>query len=374
VRVRGLALVLLLALVPAAPAAPEAARWLAGDWHVHTSASHDACGASEAHKIATERRYDACGDGLHTRAFDPAARVREAAARDLDYGRITDHNTMASWSEAASAASRVVLVPGYEHSLPGGHAGITTLDLPARGTLPTPPATVEGFHALMDAVRAAPGGLFVVNHPTDGEGHAWTRPGFDWSRVDAIELWNIHWLFRDEVFRGATRTSENDEALDLWTRLLDEGHRVPIVGGSDSHWVATSGVQGIGQPTTWALADAPAAEAIVEAVRAGRTYVAWDFIAPRLEFTGALPGDVVPAGEPFEFGALVLGAGGDEARVVSCRGVEASARGGNDLVAVRATLTLPAPCWVRVEVATVDDEAGPRHLLYRAISSPAYVR
>lgn len=376
---------LLLALATAVPALEQAdeatGQWLAGDWHVHTSASHDACDPRNATGFVTEMDLeDGCGDGPHTLSAPGRVRMLEAESRGLDYVRLTDHNNLAGPKDARDGYDGpVTLVPGYEHSLSGGHAGISTLDLFDRGLFESPPGTAAGFNDLMDEVHAAPGGLFVVNHPTDGDGEGWMRDGFDWSSVDAFEVWNIHWLFRDDVFLGTVGTSENDEALELWTSLLNDGHELPIVGGSDNHWLATSAIQGIGQPTTWVFAEANTPEAILEAVHDGRTYLSWDFAGPRISLrassasvTDAMIGDTVPTGEPVTFEVTVTGTAAERVRLVTCDGVQDEQPA--TPVGFEVTLSFEQACWARVDVLDVDDELGPSKLLYRGLTSPIYVR
>lgn len=378
-----IALVLLVSsTAPALTDHQEGPVWLAGDWHVHTEASHDACAPTNATGFVTEMDpEEGCGDGPHTLSADGATRMRQAQARGLDYLRITDHNTLAGPRSAqAGYQGPVTLVPGYEHSLDGGHAGISSLDLLEAGRFESPPGTTEGFNDLVDRVHQAPGGLFVVNHPTDGDGEGWMRQGFDWSQVDAVEIWNIHWLYRDEVFQGTLATSENDQALDLWTDLLNEGHEIAIVGGSDNHWLLLTAIQGPGQPTTWVQAEAPTAPAILDAVRQGRTYVAWDPALPRLEVTATGPegittglGGTVANGQ-VSVTVEVTDVPGDRLRLVSCQGIELETTLTSPRQTIALSTPLPPGCWIRADVVTVDDELGPNHLLYRAITSPIYVR
>lgn len=374
---------------PALSQADDGPRWLAGDWHVHTTASHDACHPANATGFVTEMDpEDGCGDGPHTLSTPGAVRMREAEARGLDYMRITDHNTLAGMRDAAEGYDGpVTLVPGYEHSLPGGHAGISTLDLLDRGRFDEPDGDTDAavVNAVADDVAEAPGGLFVVNHPTDktvdDELTVYQQPGFDWTGADAFEVWNIHWLYRDEVFQGHLPSSENDLALDLWTQKLDEGYEIPIVGGSDNHWTILTPIQGPGQPTTWVYADANTPAAILDAVEEGRTYVAWDPAHPRLTFqaTETGTGDTKLMGDRLSGQAtytvqVETTAPGDRLRLVSCDGVKLDERLTGSPTTVDVDLELQEPCWMRAEVVTVDDEAGPEHLLYKAITSPIYVR
>ncbi len=66
------------------------------------------------------------------------------------------------------------------------------------------------------------------------------------------------------------------KAIALWDRLLDAGHALAAIGGSDDHRAGTEGgatPAQIGGPTTMVLADELSEAAIVAAVAAGRTVV-----------------------------------------------------------------------------------------------------
>lgn len=376
----GLMVTSVAAGLPADPTgeAEDEAEWFAGDWHVHTHASHDACNPANATGFA-EDPEEGCGDGPHTLSASGSTRMRQAEARGLDYLRITDHNNLGGPTDAReNYDGPVTLVPGYEHSLPGGHAGISTLNLFERGLFPTPDQ--EGLNDLADEVREEPGGLFVVNHPYDGGPSVWTQEAFDVGKADAVEVWNIHWLWRDDVFGPVVGTSNNDQALAYWTRALNDGHELPIVGASDNHWLATGAIQGPGQPTTWVKADANEPAELIEAVHEGRTYVTWDFVGPRVTFTAtgpsgeAIVGDELATGEQLTFRAEVTAGAGERIRFVSCHGVEAESLPGVPFAEV--TLTFEEDCWVRADLVHVDDAGGaaPDKFAYRAITSPIYVR
>jgi hypothetical protein len=378
------ALVASLVVVSATPAASlptdgaDDRTWLAGDWHVHTNASHDACAAHNVPGLLSDPS-DGCGDGPHTLSADGATRMRQAEARGLDYLRITDHNTLGGPLHAqANYEGPVTLVPGYEHSLPDAHAGVSSLTLLDRGIFEDP-SEASAIDPWIDAVQGEPGGHVTANHPFSGGSSAWTEGHSDPAAWDAIEIWNIHWLWRDEVTNGFTDASNNGETLDLWTQLLNQGHELPIVGASDNHWLATTAVQGPGQPTTWVKATADTPSAILEAAREGRTYVTWDPVGPRVALTAegpsgeAIVGDHVPTGEEVTFRAEVTAGAGERIRFVSCNGLEHESPPGAPVAEV--TLTFAEDCWMRVDLVTVDDlgGSGPDDLVYRAITSPVYV-
>jgi hypothetical protein len=89
---------------------------------------------------------------------------------------------------------------------------------------------------------------------------------FDWKYgldvvPDVVEVWN-----------SASASLPGLSAY--WERCwLDRGARIGATGGSDSHWLSTTAVQGTGNPTTWVLGDSATPQAILDAIRAGRTTI-----------------------------------------------------------------------------------------------------
>jgi hypothetical protein len=64
--------------------------------------------------------------------------------------------------------------------------------------------------------------------------------------------------------------------ITLWDSLLDQGHHIAVVGGSDDHRAGEDTgptASAVGSPTTLVLADNLSEAAIVKAVREGRTIV-----------------------------------------------------------------------------------------------------
>jgi hypothetical protein len=123
-----------------------------------------------------------------------------------------------------------------------------------------------GENALADSLRAD-GGVFQVNHPSDGN---WpSRFGYD-VVPDTVEVWNIGpWAFQPPL----PSSNDNDFSLRWYDGLLRAGNEVAVTGGSDSHWVSTAAVQGIGEPTTWVFVRKLTVAGVLEGLRAHRTFV-----------------------------------------------------------------------------------------------------
>ncbi len=196
-------------------------RWLAGDLHTHTVHSDGKLTVTELASFA--------------------------AGRGLDFLAITDHNTISHHAElpAAGRAHGIVLLPGQEVTTDAGHANafgdIGWIDFR------------EPADAWLDACERT-GGLLSVNHPIGGH-VSWVAPMK--RRPPLVEVW--HWSWLDTKWTTPL----------AWWLAWDPG-AIPV-GGSDWH------VQGNdappGSPTTWVEAEADEPDAVLDAIRAGRTAI-----------------------------------------------------------------------------------------------------
>ena len=371
---------------PETSSAPLQGEWLAGDFHVHTCFSHDVyCGPGD----------DNTGlDELYTLGSNTQMQFCSAAARGLDFLTVTDHNDVRSQSDPGFGACGVTGVPGYENSL-RGHAQM----LGAQVVYDNGDLSTQAVQDLAARLRAD-GGAFQANHPAEGSvdfphDEDW-KYGYD-VLPDSVEVWNISRLWQPPAPSG----SSNDDAIRYWEGWLDRGARVAATGGSDNHWLGTQGVQGVGQPTTWVFATEDSWQGVIEAVRAGRTFISDQppsLGGPRLylEADGdrdgsyeAMVGDAVAPGSPLR--VRVVGAAGSFLRLVSNGGKELS-----DPVLVTGSdfehrFQAPATStWMRAEIfepdaaaeraAACDGSLGGEttycrnHLLVRAMTSALYLR
>ncbi len=242
----GTAVAVAAAEVDPTPTAParvlrDAPGWYRGDLHVHTVHS----------------------DG----AFTPAEVLALARAAGLDFLVTSEHNTSAGHLAFARAERPdLLLVAGEEVTTRTGHASAIGLRpgrwvdwrfRPEDGVLPR----------IAGELRAE-GVLLQANHPfSPGKGNSWL---FGWEAVDAVEVWN-----------GSESPPSNDSAVALWDGLLRSGRRVVATGGSDAHRPPDR----VGHPQTVVRAERLAAAEVVEALRAGRcwlassTEVGLDFVA-----------------------------------------------------------------------------------------------
>jgi hypothetical protein len=208
--------------------------WYRGDCHLHSWHS----------------------DGRRT----PAEIAALARAAGLDFLNSSDHNTNASHAHWAGAAGDDLLVLlGEEVTTRNGH-------VLALGT--EPGTFVDWRYRARDGrwarfardIRRA-GGLVVPAHPhADCVGCGWK---FGFAEADAVEVWNGPW------------TPDDETALAAWDARLATDVRggrgwLPALGDSDAH----RDPDVVGLPQTVVLADALTRNAILEGLRAGRSYVA----------------------------------------------------------------------------------------------------
>ena len=201
--------------------APAGLRWYAGDFHAHT---------------------------VHSDGSESISELAVRAVRaGLDFVAVTDHNTVSHHPHLAPVGAEhgLTLLPGQEVTTARGHAN-------ALGDV----GWVDFRRPAGTWVRevAGRGGVLSVNHPIDGD-CAWLHP------LDvlpaALEVWHVSW-FRDLTHTGALALAQR------WPRAA-------VLGGSDFHRPEQGWT--LGTPTTWVAAEDPSPEALLAAVRAGRTAV-----------------------------------------------------------------------------------------------------
>jgi hypothetical protein len=233
--------------------------------------------------------YPVAFDGhVHTRhspdaITDPHVVLDIAQRIGLNAVIFTDHGSTRAASEGIGHA--VASAPGQEIGGQFGHAVMWNTQ--------ERDSTRDAFHVSL-AERAefahSRGGLIVLAHPgwwiagNKRDPLGWMLPEALQGRgvstaIDAIEIWN-------GVYSAPTR-----KLIDAWTRLLDLGIYVPIVGNSDFH---NARIHRLGHPRNVALCKTPELACVYESVKHGRLYIT-DGPALGLTANGALPGDVLSA-------------------------------------------------------------------------------
>lgn len=281
------------ASMPAWPAwpreqGPVQGEWLAGDFHCHTVLSHDVWGGPADDNTDIQDFY--------TFGWTAGEQIRQAESRGLDFLAITDHNRVEALLDPEYSSSQLVLVPGYEHSLERGHAGVFVPSVSLLSEIITDRDGSTSFDGdaglkrFFASVRERKG-ITVLNHPfygnqEDGEDISWGYGVLASLGFHALEVWNISWPARHDVLPFAD--ADNYLSLAWWEKEFVARKRMPAVGGSDNHWRSTAALQGVGQPTTWVLATDRTPQAIIDAVRAGRTTISAEpslLLGPRLTMT-----------------------------------------------------------------------------------------
>ncbi|UXY37173.1 CehA/McbA family metallohydrolase [Streptomyces albidocamelliae] len=328
---------------PPARAAGRGRDWYRGDCHLHSWHS----------------------DGRRT----PAEIAALARAAGLDFINSSDHNTTAAHAHWADAAGDDLLVLlGEEVTTRNGH-------VLALGT--DPGTFVDWRHRARDhrwarfarEIRRA-GGLAVPAHPHgDCVGCAWK---FGFAEADAVEVWNGQWTPDDEVTLAAwdARLVSSARADRAW---------LPAMGDSDAH----RDPDVVGHPQTVVLAEDLTREAILEGLRAGRSYVA-ESRAVSLAFTVTAEGGrragigerlTAPADAPVTVRLEARGAPRCSVRLVTDQGVVLTGEplpvAGAGAVEWRTTTAHAA--YVRAELRH-EAAAGPLPGAMAAFTNPVFLK
>lgn len=259
---------------------------------------------------------------IHTKVSDGGGEISDVVENarwaDLSFVAITDHNLALAPEHAGKDVQNVLLVGGEEVSTPDGHFLALGVERGWRDGVP------KETRALLEAARKA-GGTRVLAH-IKGTRKDWT----DWETndFDAIEIWNGDAAWRDnnplQLLMSAllytvnpdlamVRLSRRPEAtLAQWDKLL-ETRKVAGICGADAHSripVFGWGIDAPGYLRVFKLArqhvllDAPSgtaqpprdAEAVVRAIRNGRSYCAMDGLAVASGFVNRAEADGIVAG------------------------------------------------------------------------------
>ena len=258
----------------------DAPGWYRGDLHAHTPESSDAFSSRTA---LTPRQWaDTC---------------REIG---LDFLALTDHNVVSqNFSIADDAGQDVLLMAGEEMTnWFHGHATVSGIapgewfdwrQLPAQ--MLTPQAlrdprtgTIQEF---LRAARAS-GAYISAAHPF-GASLAWrffpdaaVDPA---ARTDGVEVWTGPFQPDDQA------------AVDAWDVMNRAGQRLVANGGSDLHGVRNTNGFAAGTPTTVVHAAALSKPAVLDALRAGRSFITRRPDGVEVYLSGSLPGQrAIPGG------------------------------------------------------------------------------
>ncbi|MBS4196999.1 CehA/McbA family metallohydrolase [Lederbergia citri] len=219
----------------------ESKRWYKGDFHTHTTFS----------------------DGKMTREEN----MDSAKNQNLDFFAATDHNIVpTSWFDE----TEILVIPGIEVSSPilGHFNVISTNDSPFSKHRLEDMFSVEGNVKLLSEDYG--NALISISHPFLKHFN-WKVTETPLDKIDSIEIWNDP-TFKDNI--EATKM-----ALIAWNHLLNDGHKITGIGGSDSHNKPTEKYEGstepslIGDPGTYVFCDQLTAANVVKGVKNGHVVV-----------------------------------------------------------------------------------------------------
>jgi hypothetical protein len=315
-------------------AAGRGRAWYRGDLHLHTVHS----------------------DGTYT----PAEVAAGARAAGLDFMVSTEHNTpSASAVWGAHAGPDLLIVDGEEITTRNGHW--LALGLPAGAWVDWRYRATDGSFAEFTALVHRLGGLVVGAHPyCPFVGCAWK---FGYGRLDAVEVWNGPWTTDDEV------------AVATWDGMLvadgRTGRWLPAVGSSDAHRPG----QVVGLPQTVVQALDLSTRAVLDGVRAGRSWLAesaavsLDLRASSGTRTAGIGGRLLVAdGAQVRVASSVTGAPGCTVRLVTDEGQVLSTSDSS----VEWVTTPQVSAYVRAEVRRPDPAAGPLGAMV-ALTNPVFL-
>ncbi len=217
-------------------------------------------------------------------------RLTRARERGLDFCTLSDHNTVSGLAQMdAARGDGFLAMGGMELTTFWGHALALGLREWIDWRVRQGERTIEQIAAEVNAR----GGTFIIAHPMEiGDPYC---TGCRWSYVTmmpgtarVVEVWNGSWV--------GDGSSNNEDALALVYRWLNEGYRLALTAGTDNHGSEGEKNDLFGFNAVYAN-DLSEPE-ILRAVRAGHLYLS---SGPTLELTAsagdqqAMMGDVLNA-------------------------------------------------------------------------------
>jgi len=322
--------------------------WYRGDFHVHTHASLDGY-------------------------YAPSTIAEMAKAEGLDFIAITDHNTIAGFSELSQDLD-FLIIPGLEITFDRGHFNVFGMDTwrdwmdgfcgdKIRYSLPTKYNSINELITQIDNH----GLLNSINHPLL-DPWDWLYGETDLRRIHCVELWN------DLYF--PQNANANPKTVRMWNQWLNAGHRITAISGSDYHIPPRpeENIFGerLGYPTTFVYADELSVAGILAGLRQRRTYVSQ---GPQLNFEAKINGQVFGIGDDvgeqegkitFEV-TILSNLETTQAQLVKNGQIIANVqtKGRQAKISFSDTLIAVNPAWYRLDISAPDGKV-------LAITNPIY--
>lgn len=202
-------------------------KWLKGDTHLHTTNS----------------------DGvLHQYEL-----IENCKKLGLDWIIITDHNYDTVKESYSSDGLNVI--KGQEVTGENGHVNVWGAEVGYEA--PYDLSDIDAYKKIMKKAKKN-GATVSVNHPFCSL--CGFKMDIDDFPMDCVEVWNT------------VQHSDNAKNLAWWVNKLDQGIKIGAVGGSDYHR-NYAGLNILSMPTTITHAESNTPEAVLQALREGRSVV-----------------------------------------------------------------------------------------------------
>ena len=235
--------------------------------------------------------------------------TRRHLREGLDFLAVTDHNTVSQQQAYFDAASSdgLIFIPAYEFTTEFGHANVYG----ARSVFDFRTETDGDVQSMVRRIRDS-GALFSVNHDKPNHPWRWDLP----ETIDCQEVWQSHWLAGNHI------------SLARYQARLASGMRITAIGGSDFHQPATEPENNpvtLARPTTFLWLEDLSLTAILDAMRAGRSFVTESPTGPLLTISaGAVPMGGQCAPDVNRLSLRVAGGAGEQVDIWDARGRFAS--------------------------------------------------
>ncbi len=250
--------------------APQGA-WLKGDTHVHDDHSSDG---------SLPRQTIGQGAPGNTSV---AAQILFAETTGLHWLPLTDHRTFDQHYDPQWRSDKLLLLTGEEANSRPHAIVLGATDMINQADNPPGTSTAQEFRKLQQSIWDAQlqGAAWSTAHPDDGEVNDDGTPNpFAFATgPHLVEVWN----------RGSLTRRKIAYCEERW----NAGYRFGIAAASDTHFIELWPVAGPGTPATHVFARERSTPALLEALRAGRSVVNLDALAPFATLEGDFNADGV---------------------------------------------------------------------------------
>jgi len=274
--------------------------WYRGDLHMHTGHSDGTCPSQTGKSVPC-----------------PVFVTAEAAVRrGLDFIAVTDHNTISQYDalrELQPYFDQLLFIPGREITTFQGHANVFGITRFVDYRIGTP--GVPDINTVARQVRRL-GGIISINHPNAPSGEICL--GCGWHPNPPADL---HLFAAIEAVNGGALRGPYS-GVSFWEKQLQDGYRIPAIGGSDNHHGAwpVSHPDSVGIPTTVVYAQNLSVPAILDGIRSGHVFIdltgshnrMLEMTATAREQQPVMMGDILhaPAGSTVQITIHVVGCSG----------------------------------------------------------------